>query len=426
MAASPSKSSPAAYRGDDRAPGRDEIPNWEDAEHYEVVHHGDIRLLELLAQPDADDPSQLMRVEGWIEGRLCISGRMRANGRWESTNSNPLVYGPREMRLSEYLEESPPRFYFAGGTSIAGGRVAHHAEERITLPPGLLRGLSWRKVDITKETQAAPGLLSIHDAVERFLRRIYPKAWIIYDDARGELADHVVISPTAEDLSQVTLVFVHSKYSSSPIPGQRVEDLDELTGQVMRSRRWIQEGRFLWGDIARRLQDRAATRVLTDGDRSRSALLAQCDIWSTSPPFDPRRDRRRSTRLHGHWLPDIVRAPDTGADGSRDCGVLARRVVVAERWKHRIPHDRPSLTRCLVWDLSTISTTTVDGRAVVQPFLAGWRFAPWVGPVVTQRGEHLAPAGRPVWLVLAGGCRSGGPRGAPTRAARGTRFRPRS
>lgn len=259
-------------------------PNWEDAEHYEVVHHGDIRLLELLAQLDADDPSQLMRVEGWIEGRLCISGRMRPNGRWESTNPDPLVYGPREISLSEYLEEFPPRFYFADGTSIAGGRVANHAEERITLPPGLLHGLSWRNVDITKETKPAPGLLSIHAYVGRFLLRIYPKAWIIFDDARGELADHVVISPTAEDLSQVTLVFVHSKYSSSPDPGQRVEDLDELTGQVMRSRRWIQEGRFLWGDIARRLRNRAATRVLTHGDRSKSALLAQCDVWSTSPP----------------------------------------------------------------------------------------------------------------------------------------------
>jgi hypothetical protein len=88
-------------------------PKWEDAEHYEVVHYGDIRLLELAAQPDADDPSQLMRVEGWIEGRLCIGGRMRPNGRRESKNPDPLVYGPREMRLSEYLEEFPPRFYFA-------------------------------------------------------------------------------------------------------------------------------------------------------------------------------------------------------------------------------------------------------------------------------------------------------------------------
>lgn len=260
-------------------------PDHENADHRQVAGFGDIRLLELTATPDPTKPTDLMAIEGHIEGKQCLKAQMRPTGIFapnNETNSSVLTDGAR-IPLSTYLEEHPPRFYFADGSSICGGRQADGGTEELSLPPQLLRGLAWRNVDIKREAAKSQPAGCIHEYVERLLRHLHPNAWIVLDDGKGELADHLVIEPSNNE-NDATLTLVHSKYSTKVTPGQRVADLDEVLNQAVRSRRWIQDGSFFWEEMARRLQRRTYTKVLTGAPYDKASLLVLCNRWHVSPP----------------------------------------------------------------------------------------------------------------------------------------------
>ena len=178
-----------------------------------------------------------------------------------SANSGP---------LSDLLSHYPPTIYFADGTTVVGAERFRRQTYGYTVPDGLLIPKDWSGVDLTSETRSTAKRkqkgISIHEWVENHwaTQNIADEhRWVLCNDGKGEIADHIVIERTT---SRVRLHLWHSKFSSTAIPAARITDLEEVTAQAIKSRRWVTEPR-LWSEIrARRIGNPNPTMNLVSGN----------------------------------------------------------------------------------------------------------------------------------------------------------------
>jgi superfamily II DNA or RNA helicase len=157
------------------------------------------------------------------------------------------------VSLIDYLNGRPLRFYFADFSSLVGREILLPPEvEPVAFPEDQIEVINWRKerVDICREFGAkAGGLCSIHDYVgKRLSDRNYD--FVLYDHGSGELADYIGIKDDGEAL---LFELYHCKKSKSKTAGERVDDLYEICGQVVKSVRWM-------GDY-KRLRERIKGRI---------------------------------------------------------------------------------------------------------------------------------------------------------------------
>jgi hypothetical protein len=189
--------------------------------------------------------------------------------------------------LTEALLNYPPTIYFRDGSTARGGKLAPPPEGALQLPDETLAAVDWQAegVSIKHEKRREGTTDSIHEWVDAALQwRYHSVGWIAFDDGSGEIADHFVIEPAADDV--VRLHLVHSKASKEATAGLRVKDLDEVVGQIVRSRRWLERppGQ-LWKAVAHRVQSRASTRLLGSGEAfTEASLLEACRKWIERPP----------------------------------------------------------------------------------------------------------------------------------------------
>ena len=111
---------------------------------------------------------------------------------------------------------------------------------------------------------------SVHDYIER--RRGTSDADIVYyDHGTGEIADFVSFIRRWMDafLSQ----FYHCKKSPSPTPGNRLDSVTELAGQVVKSVTWAAKQRILESIRRRFTQNIGAHRFIREDLTALLALL---------------------------------------------------------------------------------------------------------------------------------------------------------
>lgn len=163
-----------------------------------------------------------------------------------STNSGP---------LADLLSQYPPTIYFADGTTVVGAELFRRQTYGYGVPEGLLIAQDWSGVDLTSETRKSAVKkqkgISIHEWVEnQWAARNKPEEhrWVLCNDGKGEIADHIVIERTP---SRVRLHLWHSKFSGASTPAARITDLEEVTAQAIKSRRWVTDPR-LWSEIRTR------------------------------------------------------------------------------------------------------------------------------------------------------------------------------
>ncbi|MFA4987593.1 MAG: type III restriction endonuclease subunit R, partial [Candidatus Brocadiia bacterium] len=108
-----------------------------------------------------------------------------------------------------------------------------------SFPEQSLAVWTWEGVNITVESE---GPDQRGDSIQkRVIGRFADNYDVVFnDDGSGEAAD--VIALRQLDNGTVLLHLIHCKYSASPDPGARVEDLYELCGQAQKSARWKHRG----------------------------------------------------------------------------------------------------------------------------------------------------------------------------------------
>jgi hypothetical protein len=168
--------------------------------------------------------------------------------------------------FEELLTSRPPNMYFLDGQTVCGATVYRPTGSRNNLPPIEYVDLAWAGVDLTSETKAKAkerGIgVSIDEALEDYLRSRPPAArhrWILCNDGPGEIADYIVID--MDPGLRVTVSLWHAKAAGGRGPSVRVDDLQVVTQQAVKSRRYLTD-RHLWRTIGDRLVGKEGPPIL--------------------------------------------------------------------------------------------------------------------------------------------------------------------
>ncbi|GAA1376579.1 hypothetical protein GCM10009661_44990 [Catellatospora chokoriensis] len=201
------------------------------------------------------------------------------DGRFHANGADVTVQlASTSISLHELLTSRPPNIYFIDGSAVHGSTFYQAREPSNDLPPLEYVTWSWANVDITSETRDTAKNKnvgrSVHEELENYLTA-QPKRtqrWILCNDGKGEIADYLVIE--VDPGPRVTVSLWHAKAASKNLPAVRVNDLQVVTQQAIKSRRYITDT-ALWTRVgARLLGDEPPKMIVVEGDPE--SLLALC------------------------------------------------------------------------------------------------------------------------------------------------------
>jgi superfamily II DNA or RNA helicase len=181
-------------------------------------------------------------------------------------------YDGDEMTLSAFLNEYPLHFYFADFSRLRGEEWFPSGERPDLLDREQIQCLDWPNVNIRKEfykpNEPRDGRSSIHEFLDAYLIAADPATNIFYDHRKGELADFLTIS---DQPSRVLVTLYHCKKSGGEAPGNRIEDVYEVAGQVVKSFNLVSNEKELIKHIRRRA--RGGSRFSRGTAQEAEALL---------------------------------------------------------------------------------------------------------------------------------------------------------
>jgi hypothetical protein len=171
-----------------------------------------------------------------------------------------LTKGRETIPLIDYLNSRPLNFHFCG----SGKLYLLHGDELFSYDASHIERfdreqiscVNWsaENVDIMAEFPRAEkdlgGMLTIHEFLHEHLD-VPDRPILIYDHRTGEVADFVVVE---ESDSDVTIRFYHCKSSGGAKPGDRIGDVYEVCGQVLKSIIWFKSPQDLLVKISVRVR----------------------------------------------------------------------------------------------------------------------------------------------------------------------------
>jgi hypothetical protein len=140
------------------------------------------------------------------------------------------------MKLIDYLNTRPLNFFFSDFSRLHGSE--HFKSGGDGLEPfdaaAQITAVDWNAANVNIEVECgdcANGKLSVHEFLKS--RLISSDAQIVfYDHGSGEIADFVTFT---EAMDEIFVRLYHCKGAGGRSPGERVDDLYEVCGQVVKS-----------------------------------------------------------------------------------------------------------------------------------------------------------------------------------------------
>ena len=160
-----------------------------------------------------------------------------------------IKYRGKTAPLREFLEEEPPTFWFADGSSLTGIEYVKLRRQPVPFPRTRIEPWTWAGTHIRTESQGIErDPVSIqHRAIAEMKKRQF--SVIFDDDDAGEAADIVGILETDD---RIEVEFWHCKFALDDRPGARIEELYDVCGQIQKSIRWLEKPRDLFTHLMRR------------------------------------------------------------------------------------------------------------------------------------------------------------------------------
>jgi len=155
--------------------------------------------------------------------------------------------------LMEYLNAKGLSLYLDDFSRLDGNRIIRFKASQSTLDIDQIEVVDWEgnSVDVTKEFgDSSGGLISIQAYLKEMLVGSSSE-FVFFDHGTGEVADFVVI---CQGERKVTYSFYHCKASVQRQPGNRVGDVYEVCGQVVKSTGWLMDPKNLLSKIKRRME----------------------------------------------------------------------------------------------------------------------------------------------------------------------------
>jgi hypothetical protein len=163
-----------------------------------------------------------------------------------------LDVGTQEVDLVDYLNNQPLEFYFTDFSRVKGEELFTSPIAPDPFERSRITVIDWaaNNVDIQKEFGKAKSGVSIHAFLETYLDQPSNNV-VLYDHGSGEMADFVTI---AELKDEIDIRLFHCKGSGGSKPGNRVGDVYEVCGQVVKSFEWLLNGPKVVARVRRRIQ----------------------------------------------------------------------------------------------------------------------------------------------------------------------------
>lgn len=173
---------------------------------------------------------------------------------------NLIIYQQHtEVPLLEYLNEYPLAIYFNDFSSLVGNEYYKKIfDDFIHIDDEILEPIDWdaNNVDIQREFGLGEnGRLSIQKYINEQLVGKTP-SFIYYDHGTGEIADFITAN---EGNNDIVVQFYHCKGSGDAKPGDRVGDIYDVSGQVIKSTIWTDLNK-----LTKKLRDRDNTHTEDD------------------------------------------------------------------------------------------------------------------------------------------------------------------
>jgi len=160
-----------------------------------------------------------------------------------------IKYRGKTAPLRDFLEEEPPTFWFADGSSLTGVKYVKLPRQLEPFPRARIEPWTWAGTDIRTESQGiGRNPLSIQYRVISEMKNRQLSV-IFDDDDAGESADIVGILEADE---RIEVEFWHCKFALDDKPGARIKELYEVCGQAQKSIRWLEKPRDLFTHLMRR------------------------------------------------------------------------------------------------------------------------------------------------------------------------------
>lgn len=166
-----------------------------------------------------------------------------------------VAYDDDTMPLSDFLNEYPLYFYCTSFTKFRGEECFPCSAQTDAFGRERIQCIDWaaEKVDITREfwktDDQQNGCLSIHGHLEQRLD-VPENAVVFYDHRTGEIADFVTVR---EDAHNVVITLYHCKGSGGAQAGDRVDDVYEVCGQVVKSFHLVCDEKRMLKHVKRRV-----------------------------------------------------------------------------------------------------------------------------------------------------------------------------
>lgn len=246
-----------------------------------AVGHRRVPLVELDLTP-VRKSATILEVTGQAGDTVVLRATIDTSGSLTALPDDPGILCYLEgahsgIPLNEALEQrSSLTVYYADASSSTGNRLYTPPTAHMSFPTKLLVRRDWSGVDVRRESlKGRDGKPNVQEAMASWHiapKTGNPRAWVIDDDGKGEIADLVVIQLPADWFAEdatllapvadlpaapIYVTLCHCKHANSDIPRRDLHDLDQLVGQAHRSVRWLSNPKAFWETLAARLGNRA-------------------------------------------------------------------------------------------------------------------------------------------------------------------------
>jgi superfamily II DNA or RNA helicase len=166
-----------------------------------------------------------------------------------------VVHAGDRLSLADFLNEYPLYFYCTDLAKIHGDEFFPSSSKGEPFDRNLITPISWATEGVNperefwKKGQATGGKLSIHGYLEKTLDQAGNNV-VLYDHRSGEVADFLTI---AEGPQTITLSLHHCKGAGGSNAGDRVGDVYEVCGQVVKSFNLALDEKLLLKHVRRRV-----------------------------------------------------------------------------------------------------------------------------------------------------------------------------
>jgi hypothetical protein len=273
-------------------------------------HTGSILDLDLTVDRSLTTPGQVAFRASWEGQEWAFTFSLQERRMFAVAEQMPDVsrleieLGRTFCPLVDYFNSHPLSFFTADCSRLSGRELFRfQSPDQSLFPRDRLLPVDWAAGNVCIRTEfgtAEGSKVSIHDYLKTYLD-IEENDIVVYDHRSGEVADFICIALYGE---VVRFTLYHCKGSGEAAPGERVEDVYEVIGQVIKSHGWLNDNRRLHKRLQTRIRsgstfvrgNRDLMNALFDAARTRPSVY---EVAAVQPGVCRARVTGKTARIFG-------------------------------------------------------------------------------------------------------------------------------